>query len=592
MAIGFAFVIGNVAGHMSTTFSNLDYVPVHKRRLDVNETAPVSINAQWQCPPVAPEHVDTHNKYKLRAVNLGSWMVLEPWITPTLFFQFLGKEVLASGGGDDRTSQDSIGMDMYSFCKALGPVEGNRQLRAHWDSWVSETDIAQLATSGINTIRVPVGDWMYNPYEPYIGCTDGALDQMERLFYLCRRYNLKVLVDIHAVRGSQNGFDNSGQTMNVEWTTFSSTKVAGTATFVHWPYRSASWMGSFDPKTATYFEKNEDNIQHTLDTIQNIVDMYANESVVMGLEPVNEPWQFTPLEWLKQFYWDGYEKIRKSAPHWLFLMHDAFMFDVYVWGDFMLNCPNIGLDTHIYQAWLDPMPQASYLANACDVKKVLTLMEAAGMPVVVGEWSLATDNCAMWLNGFNDNLPGFPRVQCTYTQCPLPYMGPGIIPGAPVNPNSPPQGPFGTGSSTPSYGQCPIDKKWHNDKLFMRDIASSKLFAYESVHGWAFWNFKTELEPRWSYIQGTLNGYFPNSVAELEKNKYVNHVCDTFEGIADNKFMPDGVFSTVYDENGNIDLVSVTLIACALLSVAALMVFVAKRRRQDGFAAIPLSWSQ
>lgn len=26
------------------------------------------------------------------------------------------------------------------------------------------------------------------------------------------------------------------------------------------------------------------------------------------------------------------------------------------------------------------------------------------MPLIVGEWSLATDNCAMWLNGFNDNL--------------------------------------------------------------------------------------------------------------------------------------------------------------------------------------------
>jgi glucan 1,3-beta-glucosidase len=49
--------------------------------------------------------------------------------------------------------------------------------------------------------------------------------QVERLFALCRRYNLKVLLDIHAVQGSQNGFDNSGRTMNLEWTTFSSNKV-------------------------------------------------------------------------------------------------------------------------------------------------------------------------------------------------------------------------------------------------------------------------------------------------------------------------------------------------------------------------------
>lgn len=40
-------------------------------------------------------------------------------------------------------------------------------------------------------------------------------------------------------------------------------------------------------------------IEHTLLVIQTMVDMYANETVVMGLQPVNEPWQFTPIDWLK-----------------------------------------------------------------------------------------------------------------------------------------------------------------------------------------------------------------------------------------------------------------------------------------------------
>lgn len=30
-----------------------------------------------------------------------------------------------------------------------------------------------------------------------------------------------------------------------------------------------------------------------------MVDLYANETAVMGLQPVNEPWQFTPIDWLK-----------------------------------------------------------------------------------------------------------------------------------------------------------------------------------------------------------------------------------------------------------------------------------------------------
>lgn len=30
-----------------------------------------------------------------------------------------------------------------------------------------------------------------------------------------------------------------------------------------------------------------------------MVNMYANETAVVGLQPVNEPWQFTPVDWLK-----------------------------------------------------------------------------------------------------------------------------------------------------------------------------------------------------------------------------------------------------------------------------------------------------
>jgi glucan 1,3-beta-glucosidase len=49
----------------------------------------------------------------------------------------------------------------------------------------------------------------------------------------------------------------------------------------------------------------------------------------------------------------------------------------------------------------------------------------------------------MFLNGFNDNLPGFPRLPCKYTPCADPYMGT-EQPGTPVDPSKSIQGPFGT----------------------------------------------------------------------------------------------------------------------------------------------------
>ena len=85
-----------------------------------------------------------------------------------------------------------------------------------------------------------------------------------------------------------------------------------------------------------------------------------------------------------------------------------------------------------------------FYTNSCSFKGMIAHMEQEFGPVIVGEWSLATDNCTMWLNGLNDNFPGFPRLPCNYIPCSKPYMG-SEQPGAPVDPGKPEHGPFGTG---------------------------------------------------------------------------------------------------------------------------------------------------
>jgi hypothetical protein len=97
--------------------------------------------------------------WKVFGTNLGGWLVLEPWITPSLFYQFLSLETKYGTDTPQHTA-----MDQFTFCKALGPAEGNKQLRRHWRAWVREEDIRAIADSGANVVRVPVGDWMYVPY--------------------------------------------------------------------------------------------------------------------------------------------------------------------------------------------------------------------------------------------------------------------------------------------------------------------------------------------------------------------------------------------------------------------------------------------
>ena len=78
-------------------------------------------------------------------------------------------------------------------------------------------------------------------------------------------------------------------------------------TFEHWPRRDAGWMGAWDRKTGKY-DVDWANVNATLEVVAAIVDRYAAHPAVMGLEPVNEPWNWTPLDALKRFYWRGYRR--------------------------------------------------------------------------------------------------------------------------------------------------------------------------------------------------------------------------------------------------------------------------------------------
>lgn len=127
----------------------------------------------------------------LIGTNIGGWMVLEPWITPSLFYRFLGK-----------SKSEGVGMDSYTFCEALGPIEGNRVMRDHWDTWITDDIIKGLAEREVEVVRVPIGDWTLNQYGPYKGCMDGADEKIQWLLDTCQNFGIKVWLDVHALKDS------------------------------------------------------------------------------------------------------------------------------------------------------------------------------------------------------------------------------------------------------------------------------------------------------------------------------------------------------------------------------------------------------
>ena len=139
-------------------------------------------------------------------------------------------------------------------------------------------------------------------------------------------------------------------------------------------------------------------------------------SLIIRNASVNEPWQAIPMNVMQEFYWRSYRIVQAKAPHWITFLHDSFRLNPENFANgFFKNCDNFAVDSHIYQAWAWENPPEWFQLHACLDRDNLVLMESLGVPILVGEWSLATDNCAMWLNGLNDNGKFFSQPSLLYT---------------------------------------------------------------------------------------------------------------------------------------------------------------------------------
>lgn len=83
------------------------------------------------------------------------------------------------------------------------------------------------------------------------------------------------------------------------------------------------------------------------------------------------------------------------------------------WIVCITGCDNYALDTHIYTAWSTPQSPLQYLQLICAHTMLVQQMEAVGVPVIVGEWSLATGDCSdAWCYVCSQNNHSLLGVEC------------------------------------------------------------------------------------------------------------------------------------------------------------------------------------
>ncbi|KAF8308765.1 exo-beta-1,3-glucanase [Clavulina sp. PMI_390] len=404
---------------------------------------------------VAPVHAINlrfpYGDEKVRGVNLGGWLVMEPWITPSMF------EAAGSAAIDEWTygqaAQDNASL--------------KTKLKTHWNTWITESDIAAIAAAGLNHVRIPIGYWAFDTSagEPYIS---GQYPYLLKAIQWCSDYDVKVLIDLHGVPGSQNGFDNSGR--------------RGTLT---WP-----------------------NLQSNIDRTNAIITQLAHEfsqskyaSTVVSIAPINEPASFkssSVMPAVKSLYSTSYASIRRpfkktnTQGDLLMLIHDAFQNLTTYWQGYMTpdqnagsglgNYAGVAIDSHSYSVFSTgelEMSDAERFAVKCQLGNEVKAFSNANIWSIIGEWTVASTDCAKYLNGRG--------IGARYDGS---YSGSTYI-----------------GSCTGKTGSASSFSSTY--KVFLRKNFEAQTTAYERGQGWIFWTWKAESADDWSYQAGIKGGWIP-----------------------------------------------------------------------------------
>lgn len=168
----------------------------------------MGLNSTWNDTTQANQFVPALNKpwaygtMPIRGVNLGGWLSIEPFITPSLFNTY-------------QSNQNII--DEYTLSTLLGPTKAAQVIEKHYSQFITENDFASIQAAGFDHVRIPYSYWAVTTYpgDPYVAKISWRY--LLRGIEYARQYGLRVNLDLHALPGSQNGWNHSGRQGAIGW---------------------------------------------------------------------------------------------------------------------------------------------------------------------------------------------------------------------------------------------------------------------------------------------------------------------------------------------------------------------------------------
>ena len=263
---------------------------------------------------------------QLRGCNIGSWLVIEPWL---------------------------IGWSMpneLQFEKAVWDILGRRfgeanklnLIRQFRETFFTREDVRRIADTGMNCLRIPL--WWRATDDPAYG---GDIDYLDRCIRWCREFGVYAIIDLHGAPGGQS-----------------------------------KWAFAGDPNNAELWKEDDRYRAQTVSWWTNIAARYRDEPAVAGYDLLNEA-NDAPVSLLMSFYDRLYKAVRAVDPRHLLIIEDG------VHGFFRIPHPaqmgwsNVMYSFHYYA----PTPLDGLEADAMTFLKYNRSAVYYDVPVLVGEFN-------------------------------------------------------------------------------------------------------------------------------------------------------------------------------------------------------------
>jgi hypothetical protein len=187
---------------------------------------------------------ETNNNFYLRGIGLGGWLVQEGYMLKTSGFANAEHEIREK-------IQDLI-----------GEQRTEEFYKKYWENYVREIDIKNIAEWGFNSIRLPMH---YNKLTDLSNLDiyyEEGFQQIDSLLAWCEKYELYLILDLHAAPGGQS--DEPISDYNPDYPSLWESEINKEITVKLWRklaerYADKEWIGGYDLINEPKWELGDDN---------------------------------------------------------------------------------------------------------------------------------------------------------------------------------------------------------------------------------------------------------------------------------------------------------------------------------------------